>query len=377
MSGFFVYMNYKRMLIEIESPEQLGYHLIKNNLTESSITDQKFSELNLNLNELVLAYGHHQGHLQLRELIATEYKVSADEVLITAGAASALFIVSSSLLEKGDTIIVQHPNYGTNFETPRAIGAHISYLNLSIEGDIRINIEEIKGLITPAVKFISITNPHNPTGFIFNDDEIIELIELAKSKNIFLLIDETYAELWFRPQPKLNFTEKNNHVIIVSSLSKAYGLPGIRLGWLICKNKKWMEKFLAAKEQMVICNSILDEEIAYQFLLNKNEWKQKNSIIINNKRQVVLDWLSHEKRLTVQEFLGGVVCFPKIRNTEEIDVQLFHKILNSDFGTYVGPGRWFEMEDAFFRIGYGWPSISELKDGLTAISESLSRASRK
>ena len=370
-------MNYKRMLIEIESPEQMGYNSIKNNLTESSLTDQKLSDLNLDINKLVLAYGHHQGHLQLRELIATENNVNPDDVLITAGAASALFIVSTSLLEKGDSIIVQYPNYGTNYETPRAIGAQILYLKLNLEGELKIDIEEIKRIITPDVKFISITNPHNPTGFIFNDDEIIALIELVKSHHIFLLIDETYAELWFRDKPKLNFLDNNNNVIVVSSLSKAYGLPGIRLGWLICKNKNWMEKFLAAKEQMVICNSILDEEIGFQFYLRKNDWKLKNKIDVNLKRQLILDWIAKENRLTIQKFLGGVVCFPKIRNAEETDVQLFYKILNTQFGTYVGPGRWFEIDDSFFRIGYGWPSINELESGLYAISESLKQAARK
>jgi aspartate/methionine/tyrosine aminotransferase len=200
---------------------------------------------------------------------------------------------------------------------------------------------------------------------------------LVKSHHIFLLIDETYAELWFRDKPKLNFLDNNNNVIVVSSLSKAYGLPGIRLGWLICKNKNWMEKFLAAKEQMVICNSILDEEIGFQFYLRKNDWKLKNKIDVNLKRQLILEWMAKENRLAIQKFLGGVVCFPKIRNAEETDIQLFYKILNTQFGTYVGPGRWFEIDDAFFRIGYGWPSINELESGLYAISESLKQAARK
>jgi aspartate/methionine/tyrosine aminotransferase len=127
-------MKYVRMPIEVESPEQLGYDTIECNLAESSVHDAVFQDLKLNLNELVLAYGHHLGKPELRDVLSKRYvSITPDDVLITAGAAAALFIVATSLLEKNDHLIVLRPNYATNIETPRAIGCEIDFIDLHFE----------------------------------------------------------------------------------------------------------------------------------------------------------------------------------------------------------------------------------------------------
>jgi len=137
-------MLYKRMPIEIESPESLGYDSIECNLAESSVRDVLFKELDIDLNDLVIAYGDHIGKPPLRELIAGDYKnVFAENVLLTVGAAGALFIIHSSLLKKEDHIIVTRPNYATNIETLRAIGCDISFIDLQFEEKYAIDIEKI------------------------------------------------------------------------------------------------------------------------------------------------------------------------------------------------------------------------------------------
>src|SRR5580693_3014135 len=114
-------MQYKRMPIEIESPESLGYESIECNLAESSVRDVLFKEIDLSLNELTIGYGDHVGKPALRELIAKEHEnIHADNVLLTVGAAGALFIIQSSLLKTSDHLVVVRPNYATNIETPRA-----------------------------------------------------------------------------------------------------------------------------------------------------------------------------------------------------------------------------------------------------------------
>src|SRR5215472_6704365 len=115
-------MEYKRMPIEIESPEQMGYDRIRCNLSESSYTDTVLRDLLAadELRDLVLCYGPHQGHEGLRKLIVEDNPAfSTDDVLLTMGAAGALFIIATTLLEKGDGLVVVHPNYATNIETPR------------------------------------------------------------------------------------------------------------------------------------------------------------------------------------------------------------------------------------------------------------------
>ena len=123
-------MKYRRMPIEIESPEGYGYENIECNLSESSYTDQRLEDLGISIGDLLLYYGDHKGKPALRELIASENNVNADDVLITPGAAPALFIAATALLEKDDHIVVARSNYATNIETPRAIGARVSFLKI-------------------------------------------------------------------------------------------------------------------------------------------------------------------------------------------------------------------------------------------------------
>ncbi len=364
-------MNYVRMPIEIESPEQIGYENIKYNLTESAITDMKLGDLNLNLQELVLTYGDHIGHPKLRELIANEAGVQVEDVLLTAGAATALFIVSTSLLGKNDRILVERPNYATNIETPRAIGAQIDFLELQFENDFRLSINDLKNRIkSNSIKLISITVPNNPTGAIISRTDLDTLISMTKDNGITLLVDETYRDMTFTNKLPVA-ASLASHVISVSSLSKTYGLPGIRIGWLICQDKQLMGKFLAAKEQIMICGSVVDEEIAYRYMLTRHE---RLPLILNEihvRFNILKQWMNQSNEyLEWIEPSGGVVCFPRIK--VKIEPEEFYKVLNNTFKTFVGPGHWFEMDKSFMRIGYGWPSThEELRQGLKNIISAI------
>ncbi|UJR22901.1 hypothetical protein I4U23_025929 [Adineta vaga] len=364
-------MNYARMPIEIESPEQMGYENVKFNLTESSVTDMKLGDLNLNLQELIIAYGDHIGHFKLRELIAKDAGVTPEDVLLTSGAATALFIVSTTLLGKNDRILVEHPNYATNIETPRAIGAHIDFLELQFENGFSLpSVNDIEGKIKPnETKFLSVTVPNNPTGTVISRPDLDKLIALTKDKGITLLVDETYRDMTFANVLPVA-ASLDTHVVSVSSLSKTYGLPGIRMGWLICQDKKLMTKFLAAKEQIMICGSVVDEEIAYRYMLTRNE---RLPLILNEiqaRFQIIKEWMNESNQyLEWVEPQGGVVCFPRIK--VDVNPEEFYNVLNNKFKTFVGPGHWFEMDKKFMRIGYGWPTIEELKEGLKNITSTI------
>jgi aspartate/methionine/tyrosine aminotransferase len=183
----------------------------------------------------VLFYGDHKGKPGLRKIITEETGLDSEDVLVTPGAATALFIVATSLLEKGDHMVVAKSNYATNIETPRAIGANISYLNLEFEKAYKLDVEQLENLITPATKLVSLTYPHNPTGALIDLSTLKKIIEIIERKNTLLLFDETYREMSFASQLPVA-AGLSERVISVSSMSKSYGLPGIRTGWLLCKN---------------------------------------------------------------------------------------------------------------------------------------------
>jgi aspartate/methionine/tyrosine aminotransferase len=367
-------MRYRRMPIEVESPEQLGYDKIKYNLTESSFADMTFGNLGLDLNRLPLAYCDHRGKPELRELIAREGGLpSPNHILMTPGAAGALFIIATTLLEPDDHLLVVRPNYATNLETPRAIGCQVDFYDLKFEEGFDIDLGRLAGMLHPKTRYISITVPHNPTGTVLSKARLRAIIALAESRGIKLLVDETYREMTYGgPLPVA--AALSSAAISVSSLSKTYGLPGIRMGWIASQDETLLETFLAAKEQIVICNSVIDEEIAWQFMRRKADWLPNIQQTIRRNFEIVRQWYAGQDELEWVEPRGGVVAFPRIKPALKIDVDRFYQILQDKHGTYVGPGHWFEMDRRFFRVGYGWPKPADLAAGLQAISAAVREA---
>ncbi len=368
-------MKYVRMPIEVESPEEFGYDKIKYNLSESSVRDRTLSDLGIELGDMVLFYGEHMGHKGLMELIAQASSGPAGaaepaDVLVTAGAAQALFIIATTLLEKGDHLVVVRPNYATNIFTPRAIEADISYLELTFEDDWRVDVDALAALITPRTRYVSITVPHNPTGQMMSEADLRRLLGIVEERGCRLLVDETYREMTFGGPLPVAAT-LSPQAISVSSLSKTYGIPGIRSGWLVCKDRDLMQTFLGAKEQIGICGSVVDEEIAYQALRQRDAWLPEINGRIQEALAVTREWMDGEELMEWVEPKGGVVSFPRIKLDVPVDVDRFYRVLTEDFGTYVGPGHWFEQSRRHYRLGFGWPTRDELKGGLAGISGAL------
>jgi len=370
----YYYMRYRRMPIEIESPEQLGYGSIRNNLSESSYTDALFQDIEIPasvLKGLVLCYGSHMGHEGLRDLIVRDSPgLGRDDVLLTVGAAAALFIIATSLLEPGDELVVVRPNYATNLETPRAISAAIRAIDLRFEDGFALDLQAVKKAVTARTKYISVTYPHNPTGVCLRREDMQQLAAIAREHHIPLLVDETYRDMTFGALPPFA-SEYGDHVISVSSLSKTYGLPGLRMGWIICRDRQLMETFLAAKEQLHICGSPLDEEVAYHYMLHREKRFSRIVGAIREKFDIVKTWIAQQDELEWVEPGGGCVCFPRVKRSGKVDMDRFYKLLLEKYGTYVGPGHWFNMPRHYMRIGFGWPSAETLREGLENISGCL------
>jgi aspartate/methionine/tyrosine aminotransferase len=364
------------MPIEKESPEEKGYDSILFNLAESSVTDLTFGELNIQLNELKLEYIPHRGNVQLRQMLAMEAGgLHPDQVLLTNGAAGALFIINTALLTPADHLIVVRPNYATNIEVPLTIGCTISYIDLQLEENWRVNLQAIEMAITPATKLISITTPHNPTGMVMTQSELQTVVTLAERKNIFLLVDETYRNTCFTtPYPVV--ASMSERVISVSSLSKAFGLPGLRIGWLITRNSALMEQFLAAKEMMYITNAALDEEVATQFYRQKEQFAAAINQKAMENYQLLQTWLQQEPALEYVLPEGGVVCFPRLAQPDTIDIPRFYETLTQKYKTLVGAGHWFAMPDSYMRIGFGWLGKSAFQQGLQHISAAIAESKR-
>jgi aspartate/methionine/tyrosine aminotransferase len=363
------HVRYRRTPIEIESPEQLGYSAIRNNLAESSFSDMSLADYGVeaDVGRLLLPYGDHLGAERLRRLIAGDGALSPDHVLVTAGAASALFIIATSLLDPDSHALICAPNYATNLETPRAVGADVETVDLRFEDGWRLDLETIASRLRPDTRLVSITYPHNPTGRAITPGELEAIVALVESHPIArLLVDETYRELAYG-DPLPMATTLSPRVLAVSSMSKTYGLPGLRVGWLTCRDDRLMETLLAAKEQIFICGAVVEEELAARVL----EQRSVALKLVHTKTQrhlaVVRDWIHGHELFEWVEPSAGVVCFPRIRPEIAIDVDGFYRALLEEHGTYVGPGRWFDQDPRFFRLGFAWPTEEELAGGLEGL----------
>ena len=364
------------MPIEQESPEERGYSSVSCNLSESSVSDAGLGELRISLEDLSLPYCEHRGDRRLREVIASQYVgIEPEDVLVTAGAAAALFIVHTTLLEKDDHLIVEHPNYGTNIETPRAIGCRIDLLTLAFEARFQPDLERLRSLTGAQTRLVSVTNPHNPTGVLKLDATVETMLGIAADRDARLLVDETYRDVSDVAKPVLA-AALDPRAISVSSVSKAYGLPGIRIGWIVCKDRRLLDQFLAAKEQIFICNSVVDEAIALQFLEKRAEFLPQIRARTERNYELLRQFMSRSSWLEWVMPEAAVVAFPRFRAEIAIDTETFYRLLLDEYRTMVGPGHWFEMDDRYMRIGFGYPSEAAMRDGLANIEAAAHRACR-
>lgn len=365
------------MAIEAEAPEAFGYERIRFNLAESSVRDRTFGELGVDLSGLVLCYADHRGNPELRARIAARAGggLGADDVLVTAGASAALFILAMTLLEAGDHLVVVQPNYATNIATPRGLSCDVDLLRLRLEAGFALDLDELAGRLRPTTRLVSLTTPHNPTGVCLSGAELSAALELAEASGARLLVDETYRDMAFAPPSPVAAT-LSPRAVSVSSLSKSFGLPGARLGWILCRDRELMEALLATKEQIGICGSVADEAIALAALEDAEAWLAASGRRLAEGLGQVRAWIAGEPLLEWVEPAGGCVVFPRIRAGAGVDVAGFYRRLKDEHGAFVGPGHWFDEDDRHFRIGYGWPTPEELAGGLAAISAAL-RSTRR
>lgn len=367
-------LRWRRMPMEEESPEEFGYEKIRANLAESSCRDRTFRDLGVQLDDLVLLYGDHRGHPGARELLAQEAGVGVNDVLLCNGAANALFLVHATLLGPGSHLVVVRPNYATNLETPFALNAEVTHIDLTFENGYRTEPDEIARAITPRTKIVSVTTPHNPTGVEMDDATLRELVAICERAGCYLLVDQTYREMT-DGEPLVVAAGLSDRVLSVSSVSKTYGVPGIREGWLIGQDKALLTRCLAAKEQIVLTGSMVDEALCYQVLLKRAEWLPEVKRFIQSQRVIVKRFFASEARIEWVEPTGGVTGFPRVKASVPFDGERFYRCLVEEHGTFVGPGHWFGQPARSMRIGWGWPTAEELTHGLASISHALDTVS--
>ncbi|EFR01316.1 tyrosine aminotransferase [Nannizzia gypsea CBS 118893] len=324
-----------------------------------------------------LGYGAIRGSEELRSAIARlhagSYEGAAaqvptlDNVLITPGAINANFLLLYTLVHVGDHVVCHYPTYQQLYSVPESLGAEVTLWKTSAEKDWELNVDELTGLIKENTKLIILNNPQNPTGKTIPTKDLQQIINIARERNIYVFCDEVYRPLFHSldttQRPASAYSLGYDKVIITGSVSKAYALAGIRIGWIIA-NKEMINQCLHARDYTTISVSQLDDKVA-SFALGE---KRVSNLLARNMSLAKhnLDILA----AFVEEFssvcdwykpLAGTTAFVRFsKNGVPVDDVGLCKMVFERVGVmFVPGGHCFGPEfKGFVRIGY----VCETKD---------------
>jgi aspartate/methionine/tyrosine aminotransferase len=186
------------------------------------------------LSTLRLAYGTHNGSLALREAIASQYSgATSDHVLVTSGSAEGMFLLCWLLLERGDRVVIPTPAYEQTSGLARNLGAHVVPLPLVMDHGWEPDPSDIRAAIAPGTRLVIITNPHNPSGHVLSGPACEMIVQRAAEVGAWLIIDEIYLGAELQGVTPRSLWGGYERLIVTSGLSKTYGLPGLRIGWIV------------------------------------------------------------------------------------------------------------------------------------------------
>ncbi len=337
---------------------------------ESAVKYMTFEQLGIDLGALPLRYGYHEGLPALREMLSRDYPGFAPEnVIVTSGGSEANFIIMCALCKPGDHVIVEHPNYTSMYEVPRSLGCKVDLFGLDFDNAFKPDIDKLESMITPETKIVSLTHPNNPTGSMITEDELHRIIEIVEKNNTWLLFDETYRDMCFDSilPPASTLSPR---VISLSSMSKCYGIPGIRLGWATTQDKQLLADLLAIREQISITNNVMSENIALEVLAEKEKYLIKSRDHIKRNRAAVDEWMKAQEDFEWVFPEAGVVAFPRLKESSGVDPEELIVSVVEKYRTFTIPGRCFEMDNHYFRLGFG-ANLEEIQTGLANMGKAL------
>ncbi|MBU2945779.1 aminotransferase class I/II-fold pyridoxal phosphate-dependent enzyme [Zobellia uliginosa] len=305
-------------------------------------------------NNTWLGYTHTQGSPELRRDITTIYsKITAEDVIVCTGAQEPIFLFSHAMLNSDDEVIVQTPCYQSLKSVPESIGCKVLSWHVRYEKNVPcFDIEALKKMITNKTKVIYLNAPHNPTGFLFTKEEQQAIIELARINNIIIFCDEVYRELEHNPSFAIPaFADAYENGVSIGVLSKAYGLPGLRIGWLATKNQSILEKVAILKEYTTICNAGPSEFLAGVALRNRHAILDKNlKIIQDNLPLYDIFFTKYADLFSWYKPNAGPIAFVKMHfDTNDMD---FAEQVLKEKSVLILPSGVYDF-NGYFRIGFG------------------------
>ena len=334
------------------------------NLAASGVLDCPLAELPVNLEELEIGGTGPYGYQPLMERLAAKAGVPKECVVYTLGASMANFVALTALVHRGDEVLIERPTYDPLLTILDHIGAKVGRFERLAEKGFKLGLGELERKLTPQTRLVILCNLHNPSSAFTDDSCMRQAGEMAAKVGARVLVDEVYLETLF-DQPWRSAFHLGANFVITSSLTKAYGLSGIRCGWILAQQE------LVQRMWQVIDFTYGSpvhpaELLAVIALDNLDRVRHRARALLETNRVLVNEFLARHPDLDCEPSRFGTTVFPRLRLGCTAE---FVGILREQFETSVVPGEFFEQPQ-HFRIGF-CGATETVRGGLERLSAAL------
>ena len=300
-----------------------------------------------------LGYSEARGTHELRAGLAATYRnTTPDNILITTGAIEANFLLFNVLLEAGDHVVAIHPAYQQLYSVPRGLGCEVDLWRLTPENGFVFDLDELERLVRPETRLIVINTPHNPTGAALTGEQMQRIYALSEANDAWLLVDEAYRWLDLPGQPALAGPGRDlgDRAISTGTFSKPFGLPGLRIGWLVAP-EEIVQRCWELRDYITLSPGKLNDALALHALRHRDRIIERNREIVARNLETTEGWLESNAeyvRWTAPE--GGLLALLEYR-LDIPSLELANR-LAEEYSVMLAPGSAFEYE-YHLRIGLG------------------------
>jgi aspartate/methionine/tyrosine aminotransferase len=361
---------------EMERWQSTWENQVEYNLSESGVQPLKVDDLlegdaSTLLNQS-LGYSQTNGTEELRKTIAATYhKATADEVLVTNGSSEANFVTLWSFLKRGAEIAVMSPNYMQIWGLAKTMQATAKPFWLKEgRGEWSMDLRALRKAVTKRTLVIAVCNPNNPTGGVLDEEMVDGICEIARKVGAWILSDEVYHGAEIEGNETPTFWGRYDRVVVTNGLSKAYGLPGLRIGWAVA-GREMVNKLWSYHDYTTIGPSAMSDYIARKALQPETRAKilGRTREILRSNLPLLKHWVNkHHEYLSFLQPKAGAIAY--MRYSLKINSTRLAERLLREKSTLVVPGDHFGM-DHYLRIGYGYEQ-ERLVAGLERVGDMLS-----
>jgi len=341
------------------------------NLANSGLAGYRLSDLHVRIEDLEINGPVGYGYKPLQQALARKSQAPLECVVATNGASHGNFLAMAALLEPGDEVLIEHPTYELFVDTAKYLGAKVRRFMRRLENDFQIDIRELEQSLTPQTRLIVLTNPNNPTSAFTTEENLRSIGAMARSVGAHVLIGEIYLDSFFEQTPPSAF-QLGPEFITTTSLTKIYGLSGLRCGWILAE-PTLAEKIWSLNDLVANIPPHAAELLSCAAVDQLDHIRERSRRILDTNHQVFQSFMAKRNELSAPSFSHGTVSFPKLLHG---DVEQLLGLLRDKYDTSVVPGKFFGLKD-HFRIGLGGET-EDFAEGVRrlglALDELMSRA---